>query len=58
MNWKTIFHLTLMALLLIALAFGMYHLLSKEKFHPYDVAVPSGVLGNIGQELEIVSLSI
>lgn len=55
-NQRQFFHIAIFSLILISLVAGMYHIFTKGVVHPYDIAIPTGSLGNLGQELEFLSL--
>lgn len=49
------FHLFVFLLIVVSLIAGMYHIFTKGVIHAYDIAIPTGSLGNLGQELEFLS---
>jgi hypothetical protein len=53
---QKIFHIVMLLFVATALALATYHILTKSVLHIYDAAAPAGTIGNVGMELEALSL--
>ena len=53
---RTLFHISIFTLLLIAFIASLYHIITKGVLHAYDIAIPTGSIGNLGQEMEFLAL--